>query len=73
LTGFIIPAVAVGELASEELRLLIRAIRDHQESELVMTRRSYCWKAGRRGARRYLTGGSPGRAVRQRRDGRARR
>jgi hypothetical protein len=32
-TGFIIRATAAGELASEELRLLIRAILDHQENE----------------------------------------
>jgi hypothetical protein len=70
LTGFIIPAMVAGELASEELRLLIQAFRDHQESELVMTRRPYCWNAGRRGARRWPIGGS---AMRQRRDGRVRR
>jgi hypothetical protein len=29
LTGFIIPAMAAGELASEELCLLIQAILDH--------------------------------------------
>jgi hypothetical protein len=29
LTGFIIPAMAAGELASEELCLLVQAILDH--------------------------------------------
>ena len=29
LTGFVIPAMAAGELASEELCLLIQAILDH--------------------------------------------
>jgi hypothetical protein len=70
LTGLAIPALAAGELAAEELRLLIQAILDHQEKELVMTRRSYCWSAGRRGARCCPAGSS---ARRQWRDGRVRR
>ena len=69
LTGLIIPAMAA-ENCFEELGLLIQAILDHQEDELVMTRRSCCWSARRRGARRCPAGGS---AMRRRRDGRVRR
>jgi hypothetical protein len=67
LTGLIIPAMA----AENSLRgagLLIQAILDHQEDEPVMTRRSCCWSARRRGARRCKSGGS---AMPRRRDGRA--
>ena len=70
LTGFNIPAMTAREPTSEELCLLIQAILDRQENELVMTRRSCCWNAGRRDARRCPTRCS---AMRHRRDGRVRR